>query len=136
MPLKRFKFISRVLRFDDWETRPGRRAQDKLAAIRDVWGQWVCLLPMMYNPGKDVTVDERLVPFRGRCLFKQYMPSKPGKYGIKIWAACDAKTSYAYNMQVYTGKPIDGQPERNQGMRVVLQMAEGLRGHTVTCDNF
>ncbi|KAF0026097.1 hypothetical protein F2P81_020834 [Scophthalmus maximus] len=33
--------------------------------------------------GTDVTVDERLVPFRGRCPFKQYILSKPGKYGIK-----------------------------------------------------
>ncbi|KAJ3594856.1 hypothetical protein NHX12_004161, partial [Muraenolepis orangiensis] len=28
-----------------------------------------------------------------------YIPSKPGKYGIKIWAACDARSSYAWNMQ-------------------------------------
>ena len=64
------------------------------------------------------------------------MPSKPGKYGLKIWVACDAQTSYAWNMQVYTGKPLNGQPEKNQGRRVVLEMTEGLRGHTVTCDNF
>ncbi|KAL7402948.1 hypothetical protein ABVT39_022285 [Epinephelus coioides] len=58
----------------------------------------------MYNPGPEVTVDERLVPFRGRCPFKVYIPSKPGKYGIKIWAACDARSSYAWNMQAYMGK--------------------------------
>ncbi|XP_038576656.1 piggyBac transposable element-derived protein 4-like [Micropterus salmoides] len=136
MPLKMFHIISRVIRFDDRDTRTARRARDKLAAIRDVWDKWVCLLQQMYNPGADVTVDERLVPFRGRCAFKQYMPNKPGKYGIKIWTACDARTSYAFNMQVYTGKPADGQPEKNQGKRVVLEMAEGLRGQTITCDNF
>ncbi|XP_039537932.1 piggyBac transposable element-derived protein 4-like [Pimephales promelas] len=90
----------------------------------------------MFNPGSEVTVDECLVPFRGRCSFKQYMPNKPAKYGLKIWAACDARKSYAWNMQVYTGKPRDGQPERNQGMRVVLDLTTGLQGHTVTCDNF
>eukprot|EP00064_Thunnus_orientalis_P004045 superscaffoldBa00000354_g4056 len=55
------------------------------AAIRDVWDKKVCHLPLLYNPGIDVTVDERLVPLRGHCAFKQYMPSKTGKYGIKIW---------------------------------------------------
>ncbi|KAK3541436.1 hypothetical protein QTP86_025571, partial [Hemibagrus guttatus] len=45
-------------------------------------------------------------------------------------------TSYAWNMQVYTGKPADGQPEKNQGQRVVLEVTEGLRGHIITCDNF
>ncbi|XP_053175982.1 piggyBac transposable element-derived protein 4-like [Scomber japonicus] len=136
MPLKTFHIISRVIRFDDRSTRPARRARDKLAAIRQVWDKWVCLLPLMFTPGTDVTVDERLVPFRGRCGFKQYMPNKPGKYGLKIWVACDAQTSYAWNMQIYTGKPADGQPEKNQGQRVVLEVTEGLRGHTITCDNF
>lgn len=136
MSLRRFRTLSKVIRFDDRATRPARRESDKLAPIRDVWNLWVERLPLMFNPGQDITVDECLVPFRGRCPFKQYMPSKPAKYGIKIWAACDARTSYAWNMQVYTGKPRGGQPERNQGMRVVLDLTTGLQGHTVTCDNF
>ncbi|XP_067102695.1 piggyBac transposable element-derived protein 4-like [Osmerus mordax] len=77
--------------------------------------------------GPEVTVDEQLLAFRGRCPFKQYMPSKPAKYGIKSWVACDAKSSYAWKMQVYTGKQMDGVPERNQGMRVVLDVTEGLK---------
>ncbi|KAF0040529.1 hypothetical protein F2P81_006427 [Scophthalmus maximus] len=72
----------------------------------------------------------------GRCLFRQYMPSKPAKYGIKSWVSCDARSSYAWKMQVYTGKPTGGAPEKNQGIRVALHVTEGLRGHNVTCDNF
>jgi len=64
------------------------------------------------------------------------MLNKPAKYGIKIWAACDAKSSYAWNMQVYTGKLPGGASEKNQGMCVVLEMSEGLQGHNITCDNF
>lgn len=136
IPLKMFHKISRLLRFVDKDTRDYRRAGDKLSPIRDVWDKWVSLLSLMYDPGTDVTVDERLVPFRGRCPFKQYIPSKSGKYGIKIWAACDARSSYAWNMQVYTGKPAGAQSEKNQGMRVVLDVTEGLQGKTITCDNF
>ncbi|GLD56432.1 piggyBac transposable element-derived protein 4-like protein [Lates japonicus] len=136
MSLETFHIFSRVIRFDNRETRAGRRERDKLAAIRTVWDKWVEQLPLLYDPGPNITVDERLVAFRGRCPFRQYMPSKPAKYGIKIWAACDANTSYALNMQVYTGKPVGGAPEKNQGTRVVLDMAQGLRGHNITCDNF
>ncbi|XP_063741958.1 piggyBac transposable element-derived protein 4-like [Eleginops maclovinus] len=136
MSLETFHMISRVIGFDNRDTRAGRRERDKLAAIRDVWDKWVEILPLLYNPGPHVTVDERLVPFRGRCPFRQYMPNKPAKYGIKIWAACDAKSSYAWNMQVYTGKLPGGTSEKNQGMRVVLEMSEGLQGHNITCDNF
>ncbi len=90
----------------------------------------------MFNPGPEVTVDEHLVPFRGKCPFQKYIPSKLGKYGIKIWVACDAKTSYAWNLQIYTGKAASGKPEKNQGKRVVLDMTTGLQGHNITCDNF
>lgn len=58
-------------------------------------------------PDRDVCVDEQLVPFKGRCGFKQYVPKKPAKYGLKVWALCDVKMSYAWKVQVYTGK---GQP--------------------------
>lgn len=136
MSLETFHMISRVIRFDNRDTRAGRRERDKLAAFRDVWDKWVEILPLLYNPGPHVTVDERLVPFRGRCPFRQYMPNKPAKYGIKMWVACDAKSSYAWNMQVYTGKLPGGASEKNQGMRVVLEMSEGLQGHNITCDNF
>ncbi|XP_061880293.1 piggyBac transposable element-derived protein 4-like [Entelurus aequoreus] len=81
----------------------------------------------MFNPGPEVTVDERLVPFPGKCPFRQYIPSKPGKYGLKIWAACDAKTSYAWNLQIYTGKATSGIPEKNQGKCVVLDITTGLQ---------
>lgn len=50
--------------------------------------------------------------------------------------SCDAKSSYSYNMQVYTGKPAVTQHERNLGKCVVLEMLRDLEVHIVTCDNF
>ncbi|XP_055079099.1 piggyBac transposable element-derived protein 4-like [Periophthalmus magnuspinnatus] len=150
MPLKTFRSYSSVLRFDDRETREARRAAlsssssssssygDKLAPVRKLWDAWCQRLPLLYDPGPEVTVDERLVAFKGRCPFRQYMPSKPAKYGIKLWAVCDARSSYAWKMQVYTGKPRQGAPaEKNLATRVALDLTEGLGpGRTVTCDNF
>ncbi|XP_019210866.1 piggyBac transposable element-derived protein 4-like [Oreochromis niloticus] len=145
MPLKTFRAYSSALRFDDRETRRAGRGEgggghgyDKLAPIRAVWDEWCARLPAMYRPGPEVTVDERLVPFRGRCPFRQYMPSKPARYGIKIWVACDARSSYAWKMQVYTGKPDKrGPPEKHLATRVVVDLTEGLApGRNVTCDNF
>ncbi|CAB1413584.1 unnamed protein product [Pleuronectes platessa] len=36
------------------------------------------------------------------------------------WVACDAKSSYAWKMQVYTGKPGGGRPERENGKPVIV----------------
>lgn len=136
MSHRRFSLINSNLRFDDRLTRPARHRDDKLAAFRTIWEKWIDRLPLLFNPGLDVCVDEQLVPFRGRCGFRQYLPKKPAKYGIKIWVTCDVGTSYAWKMDIYTGKPAGAAAEVNQGKRVVLEMTEGLQGNTVTCDNF
>nr|CAH7759096.1 unnamed protein product [Callosobruchus chinensis] len=91
-----------------------------------------------FEPYEHITVDEQLVCFRERCRFKQYIKSKPRRYGIKIWAAADVKTSYLCNLQVYTGKPPGGVPERNQGFRVVSDLVVPYHGswRGITTDNF
>ncbi|XP_068222134.1 piggyBac transposable element-derived protein 4-like [Palaemon carinicauda] len=133
--LETFMKYSRFIIFGDNGTRARRRSTDKHAPIRDVWNIWVERLPLMYNISSTVTVDEQLVPFRGKCPFRQYIPSKPDSYGIKIWAACDAENSYLWNAEVYTGHK-DESAECEQGKRIVLQLTEGLKGRNVTSDNF
>ena len=73
-----------------------------------------------YVPNLDLTIDEQLVTFRGRCRFKMYIPSKPGSYGIKIWAMCDSPNSYLYNAKIYAGK-IGEISEKNQGENIVKE---------------
>lgn len=138
MALERFEVISKFLRFDDRAQRlqEDRRVRDKLAPIRNIYEKWNANMSRMYNPGQNVTVDEQLVPFRGRCSFKQYIPSKPAKYGLKIWACCDSINAYTWNTQVYIGKAPNTTPEVNLGKRVVLDLTDGLKGRIVTADNF
>ncbi|XP_003373540.1 conserved hypothetical protein [Trichinella spiralis] len=84
----------------------------------------------MCNTGPYVTVDERLIPFKGRCPFRQYMPKKPAEYDIKVWTLCDAKTSYAFGTCRFAPW------HEHQGMRVVLDITGGFKGNSITCDNF
>ena len=122
MSRNRFTDILRYLRFDNRATREERRATDKLAAFRDFWTLFQAQLRKFYIPGTDLCVDEQLVAFRGRCPFRQYIPSKPAKYGIKIWWCCDAQTSYPLNGQVYLRKQPDQPREVGQDARVVKDM--------------
>ena len=137
MPLNRFKSLLRFLRFDNKNTRAVRRATDKLAAFRDIWELFQDRLKLCYIPGPDMTVDEQLVPFRGRCPFRQYIPSKPAKYGIKIWWNCDAETSYPLKGEVYLGRQPDEARQVGLGSTVVLNTTgPWLRsGRNVVCDN-
>lgn len=136
MSLKRFSVINQCIRFDDKEQRSHASNRDKLQPIRIIFDKWCQRVRTLYVPGITVTVDEQLVPFRGRCPFTQYIPSKPNKYGIKIWALCDSKTYYAYALEIYCGRNRNAAPEVKQGERVVLSLTEGLNGRNATCDNF
>jgi hypothetical protein len=138
MTLNRFKSIMRYLRFDNKSTRAERVKSDKLAPIRDIWEMFIAQLRKHYIPGPDLTVDEQLIPFRGRCPFRQYMPAKPAKYGIKVWWNCDASTSFPLNGQVYLGKQLGGQRETDQGKRVVHDMVKPWyrTGRNIVIDNF
>ncbi|KAJ8939842.1 hypothetical protein NQ314_010971 [Rhamnusium bicolor] len=51
-----------------------------------------------------VTLDEKLEAFRGNCSFRQYIQSKPNRYGLKIFALSDAKLFYTSHMEVYVGR--------------------------------
>lgn len=65
------------------------------------------------------------------------MPSKPAKYGIKLWWACDSATAYPLNGQIYTGK-VGDTGDVNQGERIVKDLVAPYKntGRNVTMDNF
>jgi hypothetical protein len=46
-----------------------------------------------------------MIKYTGWALsFIQYMPAKPIKHGIKVFALCCAHTGYLYHFKIYSGK--------------------------------
>ena len=137
MPLHRFREFLSCARFDDKSTRQERQATDKLAAIRELFDSFAEKCQALYTPSPYVCIDETLVSFRGKCPFRVYIPSKPDRYGLKIWSMCDVSSSYLCNLQVYLGKEGDS-AEQQQGARVVRDLATPVygSGRNITTDNF
>lgn len=139
MSVQRFKFLLRNLRFDDMNTRIERKAEDKLAPIRELFEEFVHACQRCYTVGEYVTLDEMLEAFRGRCSFRQYMPKKPAKYGLKIQALVDARLFYTLNLEVYVGVQPAGQyVVDNSTMAVTKRMIQPISGtgRNVTMDNW
>lgn len=80
-------------------------------------------------------VDESLIPFRGRVIFRQYNKSKQHKYGIKLFKLC-SNPGYTVKVQVYAGKNYDN--VNTTPTNVVFALCEGYlnKGHTVCTDNW
>ena len=76
-------------------------------------------------PSQMMCVDEQLVSFKGQSYMKQYIPSKPHKWGFKVFALCDT-AGIQYDFEVYTGKafPVPGEPDLGPSSNIVLQLAK------------
>ena len=135
-----YLFLFSFIRFDNKDTRPQRVQADKLAAISELWSMFLHNAQGAMIPGPFLTVDERLAAYRCRCRFIQYMPTKPAKYGIKLWMCCDADTKYVYNASICCGKENAKEATClcNLGGKVVRQLLEPLHceGRNITTDNY
>jgi len=58
-----------------------------------------CWFKTFQNPGEDIVIDETMIPYRGRLSFKQYIPGKANKYGVKLFKLTDP-SGYTYNVEI------------------------------------
>ena len=135
----RFCEVSRYLHFVDNDTLVprGEEGHDRLGKVRPIIDHLSTKFAEVYQPHRDVAVDEAMIKFQGRSSLKQYMPLKPIKRGIKVWVAADSTNGYFSRFEVYTGKK-DNTTEHSLGARVVKTLTSKLKGkyHHVYFDNF
>ena len=139
MSCQRFLFLSRVLRFDSRADRARRRETDKMTAIRDLFEKFVANCRSSYSPSEVLTIDESVLPFRGRCSFRVYFGSaKPKSYGIKAYCMTDSTTFYALNMEIYLGAQSGQNPVDNSPAAVVTRLIHPVSGsgRNITTDNW
>lgn len=140
MPRDRFKYILRLLRFDNKQDRRQRilMQKDRFAHISEVWKIFVENCVKHYNPGPYICVDEQLFPSRARCPFTQYISSKPDKFGIKFWLLADVDSKYMLNAAPYTGADETRPANVQMGEHIVWNLTKPFhnKGYNVTCDNF
>ena len=130
-----FREISRFLHFVDNSTLTprGPPGHDRLGKVRPVVDHLSSCFSDLYDPHREVAVDEAMIKFTGRSSLKQYMPIKRG---IKVWALADSHNGYFHYFQVYTGK--EGSGEKHLGQRVVKDLTKHLKGkhNHVFFDNY
>ena len=131
--------MSRYLHFADNSTLnpPGSPHYDRLGKISPLLDYLKSWFKSVYNPGRDIAVDEATIKFQGRSSLKQYLPMKPIKRGIKVWVLGDSSNGYFSRLEVYTGKK-GNTVEKDLGARVVKDLTQDFqsRWHRVYFDNF
>jgi hypothetical protein len=110
-----FRQIRQFIHFTDNNMLPKKGAMpwSPLQKVAPVLESITAAVGAAWILRKRICVDESMIKYTGRAiLFIQYMPVKPIKHGIKVFALCCAHTGYVYHFEIYTGKEskLDGSP--------------------------
>ncbi|XP_033748367.1 piggyBac transposable element-derived protein 4-like isoform X2 [Pecten maximus] len=138
----RFEKLAQYFHLNDSTTNPpkGSDGHDKLHHVRPVLDTIQGTIASQYTLHQDCAIDEAMIAYKGRLSFKQYMPAKPVKFGIKVWERADSTNGYVNKLQIYTGRAGNEQGKREVGLaaRVVTDLTRDIVGSSrhVYVDNF
>ena len=90
MTRDRFLHILRFVHFAENSQRPDEGEEyDRLWKLITVFDKLNEAYAKFYNPSEHLAVDEVTVKFKGRVIFRQNIPKKRKRFGIKIYKLCD-----------------------------------------------
>ncbi|XP_047106295.1 piggyBac transposable element-derived protein 4-like [Schistocerca piceifrons] len=131
MSCDRFMLLLRMFHVSDNSANCG---DDILFRIRKIIDTVRVAFHSAFNPYRKLCVDERLLLFKRRLSFKQYIPSKRSRFGIKTFVLCNCKTAYVLGFIIYTGTTTEIEVHNlgKSGDIVATLMKPYLeRGHTL-----
>lgn len=142
MSKNRFEQIKRHLHFVDNSKLPskGHPRWHPLQKVLSIIDKLLKRFRGGYVMGEYMSVDESMIKYKGRQVkFIQYMPNKPIKHGIKVFALCCGETGYLYGAWVYCGKDFDDASPAEIVDRLLMQDPDFLTnsaGRTLYSDNY
>lgn len=137
MPRQRFESILRFSHsVDNNSALPHEEERDRLFKIRPVIEELRRQFQINYVLSGEVSIDETMVKFKGRKFCRQFLPSKPIRFGFKLFTLAESKSGYIWNFEIYTG--CKGEAEENQTKNVVVRLMSPLedKGYRLFTDNF
>ena len=98
----------------------GQPGHDPLHKVRTLLDSLNFAFKRVYIPTEWIALDEAVVPWRGRLIFRVYIKNKPTKWGIKLYMICESLSGYVYHFEVYCRHPEIS----NSTIAVVKRMLE------------
>lgn len=129
MTAKRYEKITEYFHVSDRRTEPAQGTQnyDKLYKVREVIVMAKSNFKNNYKPHEHLAIDEAMIKWTGRLSFKQYMPAKPIKRGIKVWMRCDSVNAFLTDFEIYLGRGTQVSTH-GLGHEVVTQLTRDITG--------
>ena len=133
MPRNIFQLILRFWHFLDNNTvGPGRLR--KIAPIAEHLNN---TMNTIYILDKDLTIDESMMLWRRRLVFRQYIKNKRHKYGIKLYELCESD-GVVLNVRVYSSESVVDPNSLGHTGAVLLDLMEQFldQGYCLYTDKY
>ncbi|KAK3594436.1 hypothetical protein CHS0354_000258 [Potamilus streckersoni] len=92
----------------------------------------------VFVPNRYLSLDEGMIPWRGKLSFRVYNPDTPIKYGIKSYMVCDSTNGYYSKFQLYVGKSNIPASENGKTYDLAMDMMHNFfgQGYTLFMDSY
>ena len=133
MSQERFQSIMRFFHFGNEPQKP----DDRLAKVRFLINQLNNTMPEIYAPHKELSLDESMMLWRGRLVFRQYIKNKRHKYGVKFIELC-TDDGLVLKIQIYYGTKFPDTESLGQTGSIILHLMEPYlnKGYHLLTDNW
>ena len=133
MSRDRFEQILRYYNFGDVPLFDG----DRLGKIRFLLDHFNDVSSRVFIPDKNLSLDESMMLWRGRLVFRQYIKNKRHKYGIKFFELC-TDDGYILLCRIYAGVPLEDPENLGQTGQYVIDLGSSFfdKGYHFYTDNY
>lgn len=109
----------------------------RLSKITLIVNQLNDTMRTIYSPGKNLSIDESMMLWRGRLIFRQYIKNKRHKYGVKFYELCESD-GIVLKAIIYSGQPTPDPHSLGQTGAIVLELMKDFlgKGYCLFTDNF
>ena len=129
-----------LLRYIHFNNNENYTAEDRLFKVKPIIDDLKAKFHLSLNPYQNLVIDESLMLWKGRLSFKQYIPSKRNRFGVKLYVLCDCRTGFILDFIPYTGSttPIYYDKRLGASRSLVMKlMGKYLqKGHNLYVDNW
>ncbi|XP_065658423.1 piggyBac transposable element-derived protein 4-like [Hydra vulgaris] len=123
MPRNKFQLMLRFWHFVNNEDSGSRR----LCKIIELLDHLNNTMDNIYCPNKNILVDESMMPWKGRLVFRQYVKNKRHRYGIKFYELCESD-GIVLKVKIYSGEITLGKYLLGQTGAIILDLMEKFLG--------
>ena len=133
MSRNKFQLMIRFWHFVDNE----KVSCGRLNKIKPILDHLNSTMDEIYYPGKNLSIDESMMLWRGRLVFRQYIKNKRHKYGVKFYELCESD-GVVLRAKIYSGESTPDIHSLGQTAAIVLELIGKFlgQGHCVYTDNF